>query len=155
MKHCFKLKEIGKPASLAPWPSENPTRMIELEDCNPLALTSARQLIPDDGVMPHVIVSSSYYEKPTTIKLERRVDHMTYQERRVNRMKYYERSKSDVEEENDDGDVEKFPIKERIMKARALMGMKMRRMRNRMATNIRMIMRKKRRAQPSSSMRVH
>ena len=29
---------------------------------------------------------------------------------------HYCRSKSDVEEENDDGDVEKFPIKERIMK---------------------------------------
>ncbi|XP_047964398.1 putative late blight resistance protein homolog R1A-10 [Salvia hispanica] len=148
MKHCYKLKEIGKPASLTLWSSENPTRMIELEDCNPLALISAKQLIPDDGVMPHVIVSSSYYEKPTTIKLERQVKHMTNQERQVNRMKYYGRSKSDVEEEDDDGDVKKFPTKGRIMKARA----KMRRMRKRMVTNIRMIMRKQRRAQTSSSM---
>ncbi|KAL1542537.1 putative late blight resistance protein R1A-10 isoform X2 [Salvia divinorum] len=61
--------------------------------------------------------------------------------------------KSDDVEENDDEDMKKLPMKEKVMKARALMGMKMRRMRTRMMTKIHMIMTKQRRAPMSSCMR--
>ena len=75
MKHCYKLKEIGKPASLTHGTHRTSTTMvIELEDCNPLALASVSQLQPDYyGDLLHVTASSSFYEKPTTIIFERLV----------------------------------------------------------------------------------
>ncbi|XP_047955139.1 putative late blight resistance protein homolog R1A-10 isoform X2 [Salvia hispanica] len=48
MKHCYKLKEIGRPAFLDQCGC---TIEIELEDCNPLALICATQLQPCVGVM--------------------------------------------------------------------------------------------------------
>ncbi|XP_047973240.1 putative late blight resistance protein homolog R1A-10 [Salvia hispanica] len=68
MKHCYKLKEIHKPASLHLEAFK--IIEIELEDCNPLALTCACQLQPDRYNRLQVIGSSSFYEKPTTVKFQ-------------------------------------------------------------------------------------
>ncbi|XP_047964343.1 putative late blight resistance protein homolog R1A-10 isoform X2 [Salvia hispanica] len=95
LKHCYKLKEIHRPASVY----AEFGRMIieiELEDCNPLALTWASQLQPTNDVKLRVIASSSFYEKPTTFKSER--DGADY-------ISGLERSILEVEEENDDEDM--------------------------------------------------
>ncbi|KAL1542534.1 putative late blight resistance protein R1A-10 [Salvia divinorum] len=148
MKHCYKLKEIHGPASL--YKALDNTILFELEDCSPLALTCASQLQPHRGIRLEVIASSSFYEKPTTIKYVRHggVD--------ISKM---ERSNSDRVEETDEKDmpdhedkkeeritIKNLPFKERMMKARALMGIRMRRMRKKMTTNTCMIMSKQRRS---------
>ncbi|XP_047955153.1 uncharacterized protein LOC125201186 isoform X4 [Salvia hispanica] len=95
LKHCYKLKEIHRPASVY----AEFGRMIieiELEDCNPLALTWASQLQPTNDVNLCVIASSSFYEKPTTFNSER--DGADY-------ISGLERSILGVEEENDDEDM--------------------------------------------------
>ena len=71
MKHCYELEEIHKPYSLSI--SGIKIIEIELEDCNPLALTCAKKLQPSAGVTLRVIASYSLYEKPTTIKFVRLV----------------------------------------------------------------------------------
>ncbi|XP_047942740.1 putative late blight resistance protein homolog R1C-3 [Salvia hispanica] len=68
LKHCYKLKEIRRPSSLY---TNECTVEIELEDCNPLALTCVSQLRPGDLNTLDVIASSSFYEKPTTIRIRR------------------------------------------------------------------------------------
>ncbi|XP_057789224.1 putative late blight resistance protein homolog R1B-12 [Salvia miltiorrhiza] len=59
MKHCYKLEEIH-------W-----FGTIELENCNPVALTWAEQLQPNQGDFLEVTASSSFDGKPVTIKFER------------------------------------------------------------------------------------
>ncbi|XP_047957040.1 putative late blight resistance protein homolog R1A-10 isoform X2 [Salvia hispanica] len=72
MKHCYKLVDIccyeGEPTFLDQYIC---TIEIELEDCNPLALVWASQLRPRVGSRLRVIASSSFDEKPTTVKFER------------------------------------------------------------------------------------
>ena len=70
MKHCYKLDEMCRPSFLH---QNEGTIEIELEDCNPLALTWASQLRPSYRAMFRVTTSSSFYEKPTTIKCKRLV----------------------------------------------------------------------------------
>ncbi|XP_047955128.1 putative late blight resistance protein homolog R1A-10 isoform X1 [Salvia hispanica] len=95
LKHCYKLKEIHRPASVY----AEFGRMIieiELEDCNPLALTCASQLQPTNDVRLRVTDSSSFYGKPTTFKCER--DGADY-------ISGLERSILETEDENDDEDM--------------------------------------------------
>ncbi|XP_047954331.1 putative late blight resistance protein homolog R1A-10 isoform X2 [Salvia hispanica] len=66
LKHCYKLKKIRIPSLFNHGITE-----IELEDCNPLALTWATQLQPGYGATLRVTSSSFFDEKPTTIKFER------------------------------------------------------------------------------------
>ncbi|XP_047955127.1 putative late blight resistance protein homolog R1B-12 isoform X2 [Salvia hispanica] len=73
MKHCYKLKEIHNPASLYLYVCDVE---IELEDCNPLALTCVSQLRLGDLNTLDVIASSSFYEKPTTIRIRREVEDL-------------------------------------------------------------------------------
>ncbi|XP_047962787.1 putative late blight resistance protein homolog R1B-12 isoform X2 [Salvia hispanica] len=68
MKHCYKLEDIRKASFLDRC---HGTIEIELEDCNPLALTWATQLQPSSGGRLRVTTFSSYYEKPKTFKCER------------------------------------------------------------------------------------
>ncbi|XP_047964320.1 putative late blight resistance protein homolog R1C-3 isoform X2 [Salvia hispanica] len=70
LKHCYKLKEVSGPTSIY---AELGFEIvaIELEDCNPLALTCATQLQPARTNKLTVIGSSSFYEKPITFKYER------------------------------------------------------------------------------------
>ncbi|XP_047974449.1 putative late blight resistance protein homolog R1B-12 [Salvia hispanica] len=71
MKHCYKLEEIHRPHCL-----NEPGSSVEIElvDCNPLALTWARQLQLGFDVRLRVVASSSFYEKVKTIKIQRRGD---------------------------------------------------------------------------------
>ncbi|XP_042015768.1 putative late blight resistance protein homolog R1A-10 isoform X2 [Salvia splendens] len=94
LKHCYKLKEIHRPASVY----AEFGRMIieiELEDCNPLALTCASQLQPTNDVRLRVTASSSFYEKPITFNYERDGADYIYE---------LERSILETEDENDDED---------------------------------------------------
>ncbi|XP_057789235.1 putative late blight resistance protein homolog R1C-3 isoform X2 [Salvia miltiorrhiza] len=59
MKHCYKLQEIH-------W-----FGTIELENCNPVALTWAKQFQPTPYCLLDVTATSSFDEKPTTIKFQR------------------------------------------------------------------------------------
>ncbi|XP_047957734.1 putative late blight resistance protein homolog R1A-10 [Salvia hispanica] len=177
MKHCYKLKEIQGPASLCQDGSNS--ILFELEDCNPLALTCATQLQLGAYVTLRVIASSSFYEKPTTIKFERHGDVDISKIQRNYSSPYFhwledtddedmsdhedEKGLEDTDDEDmsDDEDekeeritMKKLRIKERMMKARALMGMRMRRMRRRMVAIMCMIMRKQRRVQSSRSIGV-
>ncbi|XP_042013233.1 putative late blight resistance protein homolog R1A-10 [Salvia splendens] len=63
MKHCYKLETIR-----IPYLFNHGIAEIELEDCNPLALTWATQLQPGYTGRLHVTTSSTFYEKPTTFK---------------------------------------------------------------------------------------
>ncbi|XP_047955151.1 late blight resistance protein R1-A-like isoform X2 [Salvia hispanica] len=78
MKHCYRLEEIPKPH--IPYSYKRPSWMyvngykiieIELVDCNPLALICVSQFQPDKGVRLDGIASSTFYEKPMTIKFQR------------------------------------------------------------------------------------
>ncbi|XP_057767626.1 putative late blight resistance protein homolog R1B-12 [Salvia miltiorrhiza] len=62
MKHCYKIEEIN-------WPSEIWHGAIELVNCNPVALTCARQLQLRSHTRIDVTASFSFdNEKPTTVK---------------------------------------------------------------------------------------
>ncbi|XP_047954303.1 uncharacterized protein LOC125200646 [Salvia hispanica] len=67
MKHCYKFKGIHMASSFNMCSLE-----IELEDGNLLALAWATQLQPRSDVLLRVTCTSSFDEKPTTIKFERR-----------------------------------------------------------------------------------
>ncbi|XP_047975120.1 putative late blight resistance protein homolog R1A-10 [Salvia hispanica] len=67
IKHCYKLEIIRIPSLFNPHDLEE----IELEDCNPLVLTWATQLQPRLTCTLRVTFSSSFDEKPTTIKFKR------------------------------------------------------------------------------------
>ncbi|XP_057786825.1 putative late blight resistance protein homolog R1C-3 [Salvia miltiorrhiza] len=67
MKHCYKLEEIH-------WPSEISFNEIELVNCNPLALTSVKQLQLRTYASLEVTAFSSFDKKPITIKFMRRYD---------------------------------------------------------------------------------
>ncbi|XP_042013080.1 putative late blight resistance protein homolog R1A-10 [Salvia splendens] len=67
MKHCYKLENIRIPSLVNP----HELGEIELEDCNPLVLTWATQLQPHVTCMLRVTSTSSFDEKPTTIKFKR------------------------------------------------------------------------------------
>ncbi|XP_057789229.1 putative late blight resistance protein homolog R1C-3 [Salvia miltiorrhiza] len=64
MEHCYKLQEIH-------WPSECKFGMMELVNCNPVALTCAKQIQPNPWSCLEVTASSSFDKKPITIKFER------------------------------------------------------------------------------------
>ncbi|XP_047964429.1 uncharacterized protein LOC125208929 isoform X2 [Salvia hispanica] len=176
VKHCYKLKEICRPASLY---TDFNTVEIELEDCNPLALTCVSQLRPGDLNTLNVIASSSFYEKPTTIKIRR---HGSGKLRRreewevedINEDQNFEgkgddeytntseehEEESDGEYTSDDEDTEGddlmkiLPLEERVMKARALMRIQKKRMRKRVMTNMRMIMANRKQRQAPTSRRI-
>ncbi|XP_042011885.1 putative late blight resistance protein homolog R1A-10 isoform X2 [Salvia splendens] len=80
MKHCYKLKKIHGSPFLN---QHGRTIEIELEDCNPLALTWAVQLRPSIGSTLRVIAFSSFYKKPTTFKSERYGGDIIVQQRRI------------------------------------------------------------------------
>ncbi|XP_057789288.1 uncharacterized protein LOC131006138 [Salvia miltiorrhiza] len=63
MKHCYKLEEIH-------WPSKISFGAMELENCNPVAVASAKQLQLSYGIDIDVTASSSFDEKPITIKFK-------------------------------------------------------------------------------------
>ena len=68
LKHCYKLENISTQSLVLKRIEE-----IELEDCNSLVLTWARQLKPHPYVVLRVTSTSYFDEKPTTIKYERLV----------------------------------------------------------------------------------
>ncbi|XP_057789230.1 putative late blight resistance protein homolog R1C-3 [Salvia miltiorrhiza] len=65
MKHCYKLEEFH-------WLSHHESGTIELLNCNPVALTCAMQLQPNPDTVVDVTATSSFDEKPVTIKFTRR-----------------------------------------------------------------------------------
>ncbi|XP_042018107.1 putative late blight resistance protein homolog R1A-10 [Salvia splendens] len=87
MKHCYKLENIRIPSFFNP----HDLNEIELEDCNPLVLIWATQLQPCFSCTLSVTSSSSFDEKPTTIKFKR---HGTYDE--------YKDDHEEDDEENED-----------------------------------------------------
>ncbi|XP_042016062.1 putative late blight resistance protein homolog R1A-10 isoform X2 [Salvia splendens] len=66
MKYCYKLADIRIPSTFNHHHLE-----VELEDCNPLAMTWARQLKPSYWFNVTVTITSSFDKKPTTITYER------------------------------------------------------------------------------------
>ncbi|XP_057789281.1 disease resistance protein RPP13-like isoform X3 [Salvia miltiorrhiza] len=64
MKHCYKLEEIH-------WPSKISFGVIELRNCNPVALTCAKQLQLGRYASVDVTATSSFDEKPIAIKFTR------------------------------------------------------------------------------------
>ncbi|XP_047962697.1 putative late blight resistance protein homolog R1A-10 [Salvia hispanica] len=66
LKHCYKLENISIQSLFRSRILE-----IELEDCNYLVLTWASQLPLHSGATLRVTSTSSFDEKPTTIKFER------------------------------------------------------------------------------------
>ncbi|XP_057789273.1 putative late blight resistance protein homolog R1A-10 [Salvia miltiorrhiza] len=64
LKHCYKLKEIHSPSKV--W-----SGVIELECCNPVVVTWAKQLRRNAETFIDVTASSSFDEKPITIKFRR------------------------------------------------------------------------------------
>ncbi|XP_047964078.1 putative late blight resistance protein homolog R1A-10 isoform X2 [Salvia hispanica] len=66
LKHCYKLQNIRIPSLHTHRNIE-----VELEDCNPLALNWASQYQPGASSTLHVTSTSSFDEKPTTIKFKR------------------------------------------------------------------------------------
>ncbi|KAL1542512.1 putative late blight resistance protein R1C-3 isoform X1 [Salvia divinorum] len=128
------------------------TLEFELEDCNPLALTCATKLQPCVGVTLRVIASSSFYNKPTTFKYERYGGDpipKPIREIEVTDEDGDSEGESDDEDTNEDeqrmtGNTRTITrIRKRMVKVRVPVRIQMTKMRKRMVTNMRMIMRKR------------